>query len=425
MVGEERARLHARSQLDALETVTRLAATHAPGAILERLDHFVFTVEPGERETLVDEAGIAADLGLPTEFAGEAPVGFATSGAVRYRDQLQFHPRRYLLPIARAIPGDGSHLYEGMRVTDIEERRTGSLVHCEDGALRVQADEVVVATHLPIVDRGRLSARMQYKRSYALAMRIDPGAAPPGTHISTEQPHHSVRRADVDGETYLVVSGESHPVGRAEDTEERYARLEEWARERYPVGDAAYRWSVQDTYPADLVPYVGRLHGGDGHIHVATGFGGWGMSNGTMAGRLLAAEIGGEPLPWAEVYDPNRRPPRRSLGQLVGANAAVARDFVKDRLVSHPDSPDAVGPGEAAVLEGKHGQVAAYREPDGRLHLVSATCTHLGCTVRWNAAESSWDCPCHGSRFAPDGAVLNAPASSPLAPREWAVDPGD
>jgi len=422
MVGDEKAELYARSQMDALATVDRLAARYAPGALLSHLDHYVYTVDPAERDDIRAEAEIAARLGLATEFADEAPVGFANAGAVRYRNQIQFHPRRYLLPLAQAIPGGGSHLYEGVRVTDIEE---GTPCTVRGEGLVVRADEVIVATHLPFVDRGNLSARMSYKRSYVVAAVVPPDGAPRDTYISTEQPHHSVRSADVDGLTYVVVSGESHPVGRADDMPERFGRIEEWVRERYPVQEVPYRWSLHDNYPADKVPFVGRLHGGDGHVSVATGFAGWGMSNGTMAGRLLAAELRGETLPWAEVYDPNRRPPRKSLGSLVKTNAAVARDFVKDRLVAHPTSPDALAPGEGAVLDAKGGQVAAYRDPEGGLHIVSATCTHLGCTVHWNAAETSWDCPCHGSRFDPDGNVLNAPASSPLAPREWAVPGAD
>ncbi|HWH15034.1 MAG TPA: FAD-dependent oxidoreductase [Miltoncostaeaceae bacterium] len=418
MVGREKAEMYARSQVDALQTVDRLAARYAPDALLSHLDHYVYTVSADERQTIRDEAATAADLGLPTEYVDEAPVGFANAGAVRYRDQIQFHPRRYLLPIARAIPGDGCHLYEGVRVMDIEEG-VPCTVRAEN--LVVRASEVVVATHLPFVDRGNLSARMSYKRSYVVAATLPPEAAPRDTYISTESPHHSIRSADVDGVTYVVISGESHPVGRADDMPERFDRLEAWTRERYPVQDVPYRWSLHDNYPADKVPFVGRLESGEGHVLVATGFAGWGMSNGTMAGRLLAAQLRGESLPWAEVYDPNRRPPRKSLGSLVKTNAAVARDFVKDRLVAHPTSPDGLSPGEAAILDARGGQVAAYRDPDGALHVVSATCTHLGCTVHWNPAETSWDCPCHGSRFDPDGNVLNAPATSPLARREWAV----
>ncbi|MDX6556490.1 MAG: hypothetical protein QOD86_2685 [Miltoncostaeaceae bacterium] len=410
--GMEGAAAYAALQRQALDDLADLVRDREIDCDLERLPHFVHHPPGGDPAELGREVDAARRAGLPAELVAEVPLPYPTGGAVRLADQAQFHPRRFLLALARAIPGDGSHLLENARVQDIREGRP-----CElraDGRA-VRAREVVVATHHPSVDRGRLFAKMRVKRSYVLTAPIAPERAPHGTFISTESPHHSLRVAADGDELLLVVSGESHTVGRADDTEDRYRRLERWMRERFAVGEVRHRWSVQDEYPVDRLPFVGRPRGGDGRILVATGFGGWGMSNGIAAGRILADLALGRTNPWAWLVDPARRVRRRR--GLLALNTGVAGRLLRDRLARRPRSAADLAPGEAAILSGRGGKVAAYRDEAGLLHAVSASCTHLGCIVAWNAAERSWDCPCHGSRFDPTGAVLEAPATAPLADR--------
>ncbi len=415
--GEDAAATYAAAQSGALEDLAGLVQARGIECDLERLPNYVYHPPDGDPAQLGREVDAARRAGLAAEMVAETPLPFPTGGAVRLPAQAQFHPRRFLLALARTIPGDGSHLFENARVQDIQEDRT-----CEvrtDGRT-VRARDVVVATHHPFVDRRKLYAKMEVKRSYVLTAPIDPDLAPPGTFISTESPDHSVRAAPAADELLLVVSGEGHTAGRADDTEERYHRLERWMRERFQVGEVRHRWSVQDEYPVDRVPFVGRLRGGDGRILVATGFGGWGMSNGIAAGRILADLALGRENAAARLFDPNRRARRRR--GLMAVNAKVPGRLVKDKLARPPGSAADLPPGVAAVLGGRGGKVAAYRDEAGALHAVSASCTHLGCIVAWNAAERSWDCPCHGSRFSPAGEVLEAPATAPLADRLWAVD---
>jgi Rieske Fe-S protein len=236
-------------------------------------------------------------------------------------------------------------------------------------------------------------------------------------YITREDNTRSVRTAPYpDGQRLLIVTGEHFDPG-AGGVIERYERLAAWTHQRFGVRDVAYRWAAQDNASSDGLPYVGRLHARAKHTWVATGFGGWGMSNGIMAGRLIASCIAGQDLPWAEIYDPRRLHPLREAGPLLKTSSKVAAHFIGDRLRRPPvETPDDLAADSAAVLRLGGEKCAVYRDPQGQLHAVSATCTHLGCLVAFNDAEKSWECPCHGSRFDVDGQVLQGPATWPLKP---------
>jgi Rieske Fe-S protein len=221
-----------------------------------------------------------------------------------------------------------------------------------------------------------------------------------------------------EGERLLIVTGEHFTPGTGAVTE-RYERLTGWLRERFPsAGEVAYRWAAQDTTSTDRVPFVGPLHVGARHVHVATGFGGWGMSTGVMAGHLLARSIAGERLPWADLYDPRRLNLRREASSMAKLQTKVAGHFIGDRLHRSGSSVADLAPGTGAVVKVDGDRCAVYRDDDGSLHALSARCTHLGCLVGFNDAERAWECPCHGSRFAVDGTVIQGPANRPLERKE-------
>jgi Rieske Fe-S protein len=229
--------------------------------------------------------------------------------------------------------------------------------------------------------------------------------------ISAGSPTRSVRAVPVEGDDLLLVGGEGHRTGAGGDTERRYARLEAFAREHWDVQSVEYRWSAQDNVTVDHVPYVGRLNPREERVFMATGFAKWGMTGGTAAALLLADLLTGRENPWAPLLDPNRLTLRASAPRLIKENLHAGLRFVGDR-VSKPGlrAAEELAAGEGDIVRLHDERVAAYRDDDGTLHAVSPTCTHLGCQVNFNAAERSWDCPCHGSRFAPDGSVLQGPA---------------
>jgi Rieske Fe-S protein len=268
----------------------------------------------------------------------------------------------------------------------------------------------VIATHYPFLDRSLAFARVHPQRSYALLCRIA-GVPPEGMFISADSPTRSIRGVPLDGEELLLVGGEGHRTGTGGDTEERYSRLEAFAREHWDVRSIDYRWSAQDNTTVDQVPYVGPITPRADRVFMATGFAKWGMSGGTAAGLLLCDLLLGYDNPWAGLFDPNRLTLRASAVRLVKENAVAGLRFVGDKITKRGSrSIEELQPGEADIVRLDGETVAAYCDDNGVLSAVSPTCTHLGCQVSWNRAERSWDCPCHGSRFTPAGEVLQGPA---------------
>ena len=413
--GEEKARLYAESQVAALEHIARAAAAGVD-CDFERRDSYTYALEDNDTEQLRAEADAAASLGLPASYVSEVPLPYGVAGAVRFADQAQFHPRKYLLHVLEEIVREGGTVLEGTRALDVDDSDP-CVVTTDRGVLR--ARDVVVATHIPFLDRGLYFAREFPMRDYVVAAPIDAANAPQGMFLSTESPTHSVRTTPHEGGLLLIVGGEGHTTGRADDTEQRYERLAQWTREHFDVGDVAHRWSTQDYTSADRVPYVGRLTPSSEHVWTATAFGAWGMTNGTMSGLLLADLITGRDNPWADVYDPGRYGPKgQTTKKVVKENVAVGKELVSGYF-SGPDVSSAsdLEPGQAAVLRHGPAKTACYRDEGGTLHAVSARCTHLGCIVSWNAAEKTWDCPCHGSRFDFAGHVISGPAVDPLEPQ--------
>jgi Rieske Fe-S protein len=282
----------------------------------------------------------------------------------------------------------------------------------------VRAAFVVVATQLPFLDRGGFFAKCHPEREYAMAARLEQ-PAPQGMYISAEQPTRSVRQQPAADGELVVLSGDSHKPGAHEDERTHYDALREFVSERFAVRSFDYEWSTQDYLPVDQLPYIGKLRRRSERIFVATGFKKWGMTNGTAAGILISDQIQGRDNPWVGLFDPNRVKPAASSKEFVKENLFVASRFVGDRIrLRGSIDPDELQPGEGRVVSAGRKQIAVSRDAQGQLHALSARCTHMGCIVNWNAAEKSWDCPCHGSRFAADGNVLQAPATRPLAPEQ-------
>ena len=413
--GREVARSYAEANESALAHITSMVDDDGIDCDLERRPNFVYCLEEQDVSKVQEEAEAAVEAGLDATFVTQTGLPFPVAGAVRLENQAQFHPLKYLVHLARQIPGSGSFIFEDTRATGVTEGEP-SVVTTDRGTLR--ARNVIVATNYPFLDRGFFFPRVHPKRSYCIAGPIDPSKDPQGMYISTE-PSYSVRTAPHAGGMLLIVGGGGHGVGQEYDTDERYADLERWAAERFGMTDVRYRWSTQDGATVDELPYIGTLRRGSEHVFVATGFGKWGMTNGTLSAMLISDLILGRANPWAETFDPHRLTVAASAQKFATENLKVATHFVKDRVV-HPQERafEELGNGEASVERVGLQQVAGYRDDGGELHAVSAVCTHLGCIVAWNPAEKSWDCPCHGSRFDHEGKVLQGPAVKDLEPRD-------
>jgi glycine/D-amino acid oxidase-like deaminating enzyme/nitrite reductase/ring-hydroxylating ferredoxin subunit len=402
---------YAAGNTAAVERVAALASEHDVDCDLRRMPAYTFAFDESELPAVEQEATAAIKAGLPvSRDRGELMgVPFPVAGAVRLDDQLVIHPVKYVRGLAEAVDGDGSRVYEGSRVVGVEDG-SPARVHTDQGV--VVAERVVIATHYPILDRGLYFARLEPVRAYCVAARLRSGTPPTGLAISAGSPSWSLAAYG----DLLIVAGRSHPTGSAEG--DPYDELAAFAREHWDVAEVAHRWSAQDPTSYDNLPMIGPYTPGSTTLFGATGFMKWGLSNGTMAAELLADLVVGRENRLAATFSPHRL----TLGatpKLARMNAKVAVDLVGDRLKSaEVESVADVPVGEARVVRDGTGKAGVYRDEAGGVHGVSLRCTHLGCIVRFNAAEHSWDCPCHGSRFDVDGAVLEGPATKPLPRRD-------
>jgi glycine/D-amino acid oxidase-like deaminating enzyme/nitrite reductase/ring-hydroxylating ferredoxin subunit len=419
--GDDGAWAYAEANEAGLQLVADLVDELKIDCDFRRKPAYTYAEDESDVETIEKEVEAARNAGLDAHVTTETDLPWPVAAAIRVEGQAEYHPRRYLIALAKAIPGGGSQVFERSRAIAVAGGKEHVRISTTRGELT--ADQVVVATHFPFLDRGGYFARMHAERSYGLGLYLERGArAPQGMYLSTESPSHTVRSHPTAKGEMVITGGESHKTGQGGDTAERVARLERWARERFDVRSIEYRWSTQDNMPVDGVPYIGRLAPFQKRLWVATGFMKWGLTNGTAAGMILTDLIAGRDNPWASLFDSTRFKPLASATEFVKENVNVGAHFVGDHIAP-PDvrSVGSLAPGEAGIVRRGAGKVAAYREEDGTLHAVSAVCTHLGCQVLWNSAERSWDCPCHGSRFDVDGTVIQGPAVKDLEPRPAAT----
>jgi glycine/D-amino acid oxidase-like deaminating enzyme/nitrite reductase/ring-hydroxylating ferredoxin subunit len=401
---------YAEASRAAVEKVAALAAEEGVECDLVRRPAFTYAADASEVESMEGELEAARAAGLPVERVDGPDLPFPTAGAVRLDDQLEFHPVRYVRGLAAAVQGDGSHVFEDTRATSVE---AGDPCRVTTARGTITADRVVVATHYPFLDRGIYFARLKPQRSYSLAATLRAGEPPRGLSINAGSPTRSLRSYG----DLLIVSGEGHSAGDSDATPERFRRLEAFAREHWEVDAVAHRWSAQDPVPYDHLPMIGPYAPRSSRLWVLTGFMKWGLTSGTFGAMILADLLGGRENAWASTFDPNRVS-LRSTHEVAQLGAKFGFDLVADRVKPAEEGSAAHVPaGEARVVRDGLGKVGVYRDEAGGLHGVSLRCTHMGCLLRFNSAERSWDCPCHGSRFDVDGEVLEGPAVDPLEPR--------
>ncbi|MEY2468652.1 MAG: hypothetical protein QOF21_1350 [Actinomycetota bacterium] len=373
-LGDDYMRVYAEANAAAVERVAQFVTEDQIACDFERAPACTYAIDDEGATSIAAEHDAAKASGFDARFDADTELPFAVSAAVWLDNQAQFDPRAYCSGLAQAIVAKGGAVCERTRVCDAEE--TGNVVELQTEIGVVRADNVVLASHMPIGLDGLFFARVAPYRSYALAARLA-GARIRGMYIGTGSPTGSVRSTR-DG--WTLIGGENHKVGQELDTTARYAALEVWARKTFDVREIGYRWSAQDPSTLDRMPYIGQLTSKRTHTWVATGYGKWGMTNGTVAGMILSERILGRDHPWQAAFDSTRAKPMVSLNRIVKENLNVAKHFVADRLTK--DGP---------------------------------TCTHLGCRTTFNNAEGTWDCPCHGSRFDTDGRVIEGPAVRDLS----------
>ncbi len=390
----------------------------------ERLDGYLVSPDARWDDTLEREYAVTTRLGLEVRRLERVPgLAFDSGPCLRFAGQAQFHPLRYLAGLARAIGGLGGRIHEGTRALSVGDGAHGErLVETTRGAVTCQS--VVVATNTPFNDRVVMHTKQAAYRTYVVALRVPKDAVPRLLLWDTGDPYYYVRLAQDNGSAgheLLIVGGQDHKCGQDqkhgqdEQPQHRYDEIEAWTRARFPVaGAVAYRWSGAVMEPADGLAFLGRNPMDNDNVYIITGDSGNGMTHCTAGAILVSDLILGRPNSWTGLYAPARKA-FHGIGEFITEQANTLAQYADWLRGGDVDSVNEIGAGQGALLRDGGRLLAVSRSEDGGINAVSAACTHLGCAVRWNGAEKSWDCPCHGSRFAPDGTVLHGPARRPLA----------
>ncbi|MTI94428.1 MAG: FAD-dependent oxidoreductase [Firmicutes bacterium] len=405
--GEEMARQYAEANETAVQTMAEIIEQQEIDCDFQWQPAYVYTQQDKYVPKLEKEARAATKLGIKAEFVKQLDLSFDVKAALRFDNQAQFHPRKYVLALAEMIPGSGCAIFENTRAVDIQED-TPHTITTKNG-YTVTADEVVVASHFPFHDGlGIYFARMYPNRSYVLGVRTE-DKLPPGMYVTAENPGRSLRSQRYKDGEMILVAGEHHKTRQGEATMDHYRKLQEFAEASFTVQDIPYRWSTQDYTTIDNIPYIGQVRSSSAGVYVATGFRKWGISTSTVSALLIKDSIVNGSSPWQDVFSPQRKINLKSVGELARTNINVAGQLIGGKLNFPGGDIDVKrGEGKIVIIDGQ--RLGAYRDEQGKLHTVDITCPHMGCELKWNSGEKTWDCPCHGSRFTWEGDIVEGPA---------------
>lgn len=411
----EKAKQYAEANEYAIDFIANLVKDKNIECDFLRKPAYIYTESEEYINKIQKEVEIASSLGITATYEENIPLPFKIKSAMKFENQAQFHPRKYLLALSKELPNNGSYIFENTRVVDIdksEEANERIVIKTENGR-KIYAAKVIIASHFPCYDgKGLYFTRMYQEKSYVLAVKIKEKFSD-GMFISAEDPGRSLRSQIDNHEEILLIGGEHHKTGHDNDTLKHYNNLLKFATANYNVENVLYRWSTQDCMTMDGVPYIGHLTSKTNNIYVATGFQKWGMTSSTVSALIIRDLIVKGESPWYDVYNPSRTTIGASAGEFIAQNADVAVNFISGKLQTLPNNVE-IQNNEAKIIDVEGKRAGAYRDNDGKLHIIDTTCTHLGCELQWNNAEKSWDCPCHGSRFNYDGIIIEGPAINPL-----------
>jgi glycine/D-amino acid oxidase-like deaminating enzyme/nitrite reductase/ring-hydroxylating ferredoxin subunit len=415
--GAESARLIAESHTAAIEKVSEIVSQEKIDCEFEWLDGFLFAQTRDDLQLLEDELAAAHRAGLRVEKVARAPLNsFDTGLALRFPRQAQFHPLKYIDGLARAIMRDGGRIFGQTHATKFEGGAE-TRVETSHGPV-VSSDVIVVATNTPVNDRVAIHTKQAPYVTYVIGVAVPKGSVMRALYWDTGDPYHYVRLQSDEKYDILIVGGEDHKTGQANDGNERYEKLEQWTRERFPqMLEVQFRWSGQVMEPADGLAFIGRNPLDDDNVYIATGDSGQGMTHGTIAGMLLTDLIQGRKNRWEDLYSPSRVRVK-ALPEYASENINVAGQYADYVTAGDIKSESELKPGEGAIMREGVSKIAVYRDEGGQVHKLTAVCPHLGCVVAWNSTERTWDCPCHGSRFNAEGRVYQGPANADLSPAD-------
>jgi len=419
--GKDATPLVASAMREAIDLVEGLVSKYSIDCGFAYKTAYLFAQNDEEAETLQKMKEATERAGVVCSSVNNIPIPVPFSKAMRVEMQAQLHATHYLHGLAKAYEQEGGILLQHCMVK--EHKHEGHYL-AETTLGTIKARKIMYATHIP-PGISIFNFRCAPYRSYAAAVTLKNGNYPDALIYDVKDPYHYFRTQKVNGKEYLIAGGFDHKTGHNDNTEQIFRELEAYIRKHFEVDAVAYKWSSQYFEPADGLPYIGLMPGHD-DIYVGTGYSGNGIIFGTLAGKMICEMVTGHESRYEKLFDTNRIKPIAGFANFVKENADVVSKFIGMRFSYEKVSElAALAPGEATLAEWEGKKVALYKDEQGKLHAVDPVCPHAGCLVAWNNAEKSWDCPCHGSRFAPNGALLTGPATHCLAQIKWEDIEGD
>ncbi|KZZ83590.1 FAD-dependent oxidoreductase [Bacillus sp. SJS] len=411
-IGEEKAREYFQANETALSFIKDTVQKLEISCQLQTQDAYLYAASSSGDKKVRAEYEAYKKLGIPAEFIENTPLPFPVKSAIRVKNQAQFHPVEYLSDLLKEFVSSGGYVFEHTRAVELEKSENPVITTAE--GYKLTSQHVLISSHYPFPDiTGLQFTKLEPERSYILAAKTS-HPFPKGMYISADDPVRSLRSAEEDGEQLVLIGGEDHKTGQILNTEQCYEALAEFGEEQLDMTEIRYRWSAQDLKTLDGVPYAGPITKEHPNILITTGYGLWGMTNGTAAAQIAADSIMGKKNPYAELYSPQRPGNKTAAVQFIKQNTDTAKEFVKGKLKRSQEKAEDLGFDEGARIKVNGHKAGAYKDPAGNISLVKPVCTHMGCDLEWNNGDRSWDCPCHGSRFSTDGEILEGPAVKPL-----------
>lgn len=421
-IGRSNARLYYEANKEALNFVKETVVKHSIDCDFSQQDAYIYSTTEEYARKIENEAEAYVKLGIDGGLVDYSfPFDIDIQKVLVMKNQAQFHPTKYLIHLLKIITEKGGLIFENTTAVNIETGELPVVLTRGELAPKITAKNVLVCSHFPFYEGlGLYSTRMHADRSYALAVKTKK-KFPGGMYLSADQPTRSLRSVTIDGEEMVLIVGESHKTGQGIETMEHYKALEAFGEEVFGLEEIVHRWSAQDLVTLDKLPYIGELTSGQRNILIATGFRKWGMSNGTAAALLFRDIVLDKANNFRKLYSPSRFYAHPSLKNFFKENANVVSQLIKGKLESPKTNPNDLSNGEGAVITLDGHRKGAYKDDEGKLHIVDTTCTHIGCEVEWNNGERTWDCPCHGSRFSFTGEVIEGPAEKPLKKYDYTM----
>ncbi|MGI8950221.1 MAG: FAD-dependent oxidoreductase [Chitinophagaceae bacterium] len=418
--GEKNAQLIATITRAAINQIKKNIEDYKIECSFEELPAYLFSQDKDQTKQLDEIAEASKKVGLKLEYSNKIPIPIPFEKAIKVEAQAKFHPTEYLFAIAKAYEDAGGIIVQNCRVNNVDETdvnvEEADVVHVETSVGKTKARQLIYATHIP-PGINVLHLRCAPYRSYAMAITLKNKAQYPDALVyDLYEPYHYYRTQLVKGKKYLIAGGEDHKTAHEKNTDACFLHLESYIRKYFDVDEIAFKWSSQYFEPADGLPYIGHLPGNPGNIFVATGYGGNGMVYSNVAALVLKdLLVDDSKNEYIDLFNPNRIKPVAGFTNFAKENLDVAKQLI-GKLFSAKKLEVLAGiaNGEGKVVKFEDHTIALYKDDTGNLHAVNPSCTHMKCTVSWNIAEKSWDCPCHGARYDCNGKVLTGPADRDL-----------